>query len=112
MELFALIDKTSGKTIAEATSREACEREASWHGGREKFVIRKIGRESTRFGWSRPNRYVAPWPETKIREFRKRYEDGEPITRLADYFDTSEVRVTSLARKLGIPYRTPKKKSN
>lgn len=107
-----MADKATGKTVAEMTSREACEREAAWHGGRVKFVIRIAQRESSeRFGWGRPNRYVGPWPEAKVKEFHRRHLAGEPIRGLAEYFDTSEVRVTSLARKLKIPKRAPKKKS-
>ena len=111
MRLFVLTDKVTGKTAAEMTSREACEREAAWLGGRENFVMRQVMRAPSRgFRLGHPNRYVRPWPETKTKEFHKRYLAGEPISRLAEYFDTSEFRVTSLARKLGIPRRISKKK--
>jgi hypothetical protein len=108
--LFVLIEKATGKTVAEMTNRKACEREAEWHGGKRLFVIRQALREpSWGFGVGRPNRYVGPWPEAKVEEFRKRYVSGEPVERVADYFDTSVASVTSMARKLHIPRRVPRR---
>jgi hypothetical protein len=108
--LFVLIEKATGKTVAEMTSRKACEREAEWHGDKHLFVIRQAVREpSWGLDVGRPNRFVGPWPKAKVEEFRKRYVSGEPVMRLADYFDTSVVRVTSLARKLHISRRVPRR---
>jgi hypothetical protein len=108
--LFVLIEKATGKTVAEMTSRKACEREAEWHGDKRLFIIRQAMREpSWGFGVGRPNRYVGPWPEAKVEEYRKRYASGEPVEILAGHFDISVAGVTSMARKLHIARRVQRR---
>lgn len=94
-----------GKLIAQCLSYEACVREAAWHDISEWSVATMQREPSWGYGLGASNRYVRPWPDAKIEEFRLRYARGDALRDLEAFFEASNASLLRLARRLGFPHR-------
>ena len=102
--LYVLKHPETGRTIAECMTREMCEREARWNDIETPFEIKCVTRRPP-FWFSRPPRFIRPWPQKKTDEMVAMYVDGTPIREMVDYFDASYTSLAKKCRKLGLPIR-------
>lgn len=107
-ELFVMKDE-GGRCVLQTTSRVMLEREEAWHrasGSNHHYHFSSIKREGLyEFGVGAPRRYCGPWPRAKVAEFKERYEAGEEIKKLEEWFDTPASSLARRARALGLAVR-------
>lgn len=103
--LFILRD-SRGKTVAECFSEEMCYREADWCDLVPPYTIERDQRGTLSGCYGRPMRYVRPWSEKKIEEFRAMYMAGTPWREIEDYFDSSSTALMARCRLMGLPKRS------
>lgn len=103
--VLRLIDDRTGKLVAECLSHDACEREARWRSI-DKWHVEKTERNPS-WGYDEglSKRFVPPWSESKISDFKDRYLAGESLKSLCEVFGTTDAALIARARKLGIPKR-------
>lgn len=105
--LIYRIADLDGKVIAECFSAAAASREFTWRGlsGSNRATVSTITRRAWGDydpGGARSNRYMGPWPQAKLDDLKRFYEQGKLWRWIEEYFEASQYSLQRKLREAGV----------